>query len=389
MKKNNIYSKMDKPLLIMTLIYACIGVLLVLSASSVVSVVKYNEGPYYFFIRQVIFYTTAFLVGFIFVLKVPTKVYKNIVFSYLVILIIILIGLLMYGQFTNNARSWINFGLFSFQPSEFIKLALILYLGIFFGDSENKKSGKYSFLIPLMLSFIVFILIVLQPDLGTASVIASIVFFTFMSIPMRENNLALLLKILAGAVVLVVVIFIATGTPFLTKMQKNRFTFQKPCTRYTEETGYQACNGFIAMNGGGLFGKGIGKSTQKYLYLPEAHTDFIFPIAVEELGAIFGIAIILGYLFILFRIIKISKSCYELKNSIICYGVVIYIFTHLAVNFGGILALLPLTGIPVPFLSYGGSFTLNLVIALFIVQRINIENNIVKRKIEISSMSKK
>ncbi len=386
--KNSIFNKLDKPLLIFTIIYSAIGVLLVLSASSVAAVLKFDVNPYYFFFRQFIFYIFAFAVGFIFVLKFPTKHYKKLVFPYLIVLIIILVGLLMYGQITNNAKSWIDFGKFSFQPSEFIKIALILYLGIFFGDMEHKKSGKYSFLIPLTLSIIIFILIALQPDLGTASIIAFIVFFTFLSIPMRENNAATIMKIGAGAVAIVFTVFILTDTPFLTDMQKSRFVFKEPCTRYTEETGYQACNGFIAMNGGGLFGKGIGKSTQKYLYLPEAHTDFIFPIAVEELGVIFGIVLILGYLFILLRIIKISKSSYNLRNSIICYGVMIYILTHLIINFCGILALLPLTGVPVPFLSYGGSFTINLVISTFIVQRIAIENKITQRNIEISNISK-
>ncbi len=389
MKNRNIFNKIDKSLLIFTLLYSCIGVLLVLSASSVAAVLKYDVSPYHFFIRQSLFYLLAYIIGFFFILKIPTKIYKKVVFAYIVALIVILIGLLMYGEITNNAKSWIDFGPFSFQPSEFIKIALILYLGIFFGNTENKKSGKYSFLIPIMISLIIFILIVLQPDLGTASVISFIIFFTFLSIPLKENNLATLLKVGTGAIVLVLIVFVVTNTSFLTDMQIKRFTFKEPCTRYTEETGYQACNGFIAMNKGGLLGKGIGKSTQKYLYLPEAHTDFIFPIAVEELGVIFGVIIILGYLFILYRIIKIAKDCYELRNSIICYGIMIYILSHLVINFCGILALLPLTGIPLPFLSYGGSFTINLVISMFIVQRINIENKTMERKIEISNISKK
>lgn len=389
MKIKNIFNKIDKPLLIFTLLYSCIGVMLVLSASSVAAVLKYNVGPYHFFIKQLLFFIMSFAVGFIFILKVPTKFYKKVVFPYLMILTIILIGLLMYGSITNNAKSWIDLDLFSFQPSEFIKIALILYFGIFFGSNENKKSGKYSLLIPLMFSLIIFILIVLQPDLGTASVFAFIVFFTFLSIPLKTNNLATLLKIGSGAVVIILIVFLITNTSFLTNMQIKRFTFKEPCTRYTEETGYQACNGFIAMNGGGLFGKGIGKSTQKYLYLPEAHTDFIFPIAVEELGAIFGVLLILGYLYILFRIIKVAKNCYNLQNSIICYGIMIYVLSHLAINFCGILSLLPLTGIPLPFLSYGGSFTVNLVFSMFIIQRINIENKMLQRNIEISSISKK
>ena len=169
-------------------------------------------------------------------------------------------------------------------------------------------------------------------------------------------------------------------------MQKSRLTFKNPCTRYTEETGYQVCNGFIAINNGGLFGKGLGNSTQKYLYLPEAHTDFIFPIMVEELGLLFSIAFILGYLIILYRIVKIAKQSTNLRNSIICYGIAIYILLHLIVNFCGILALIPLTGVPVPFLSYGGSFTMNLILCIFIVERICVEDKITKNKIEISKL---
>lgn len=389
MKNKSILNKMDKPLLILTLLYACLGVLLVLSASSVAAVLKYNVGPYHFFIRQLIFYIISFSIGFILIIRVPTKSYKKIVFPVLTVLIIVLIFLLMYGNLTNNAKSWINLGFFSFQPSEFIKLVLILYLGVFFGSDESKRSGKYSFLIPIMFSFIVFVLVALQPDFGTASVIACIVFFSFLSIPFNKNTLAKISKIAALSLAILLIVLLVSNTSFLTETQRKRFIFKEPCTRYIEETGYQACNGFIAMNGGGLLGKGIGQSTQKYLYLPEAHTDFIFPIAVEELGVIFGIALILGYIYMLYRIMKIAKSCYSLQNSIICFGVLIYVLCHLIINLGGILALVPLTGIPLPFLSQGGSFTITLVFAMFVVQRINIENKILQKNIEISHIAKK
>ena len=167
-------------------------------------------------------------------------------------------------------------------------------------------------------------------------------------------------------------------------MQKGRLTYKEPCTRYTEDTGYQVCNGFIAINNGGLFGKGLGNSSQKYLYLPEAHTDFIFPIMVEELGLVFSIFFIIGYMFIIYRILRIAKTSVNLRNSIICFGVAMYLFLHILVNFLGILALIPLTGVPVPFLSYGGSFTVNLILCMFIVERVAVENNVIKRKEEIS-----
>ena len=294
--------------------------------------------------------------------------------------------LLFYGNIVNSAKSWFNLGFFSFQPSEFAKTILIIYMGVYFSELNKKSHGKNAFLIPLAIAILIFLLVAMQPDLGTATIIACIVFLTFLSIPMKENALAKTLKLIAGVVAIVAIVFLASGLSFLNDMQKSRLQFVRPCTRYTEETGYQVCNGFIAINNGGLFGVGIGKSTQKYLYLPEAHTDFIFPIAIEELGLVFGIITIIGYIYILFRLMKISKECYNLRNSIIVYGIMCYIFTHIVINFCGILALMPLTGVPVPFLSYGGSYTWNLIFAMFVVERIVIENKVTKKNIEIANI---
>lgn len=386
MKHKHIYNKIDKPLMIVCMLFSIIGTLLVLSASSVSSVMLYDQSPYYYFLRQILFVAVGYFVGFVLILKIPTSKYKNVIPIALFGIIAALVLLLIYGNIVNSAKSWFSFGPFSFQPSEFAKTILIIYLGIYFSELNNKKHGKNAFLIPLIISVIIFILVAMQPDLGTGAVIAGIVFLTFLSIPLKENSLAKILKISAGCIAVIGIVFLSTGIDFLNDMQKSRLVYRKPCTRYTEETGYQVCNGFIAINNGGLFGKGIGKSTQKYLYLPEAHTDFIFPIAVEELGLVFGIVLIIGYGYILFRIIKISKECYNLRNSIICYGIMCYIFIHITINFCGILALIPLTGVPVPFLSYGGSYTLNLIGAIFIVQRIAIENKITKKNIEIANI---
>lgn len=357
-----------------------------LSASSVSSVLTYGESPYYFFFRQLFFVIVGYLVGFFFIIKIPTFKYKKLVPFSLIGIIGLLVFLLLYGTFISGAKSWIDLGPFSFQPSEFAKTILVIYMGVFFGSIQNKSHGKNSFFIPIAIAIIIFLLVAFQPDLGTAVIIAGIAFFTFLSIPLKDNSLAKALKIAAGSLIIVVAVFLITGTDFLTEEQLSRLEYRKPCTRYTEKTGYQVCNGFIAINNGGLFGKGIGNSTQKYLYLPEAHTDFIFAIGVEELGVIWGIAMILGYIFILYRILLISKSVSNLRNSIICYGVFVYLIMHLIINFCGILALIPLTGVPVPFLSYGGSFTLNIIGALFIVQRIAIENKIDKSKYEIKNI---
>lgn len=386
MRKINIFSKMDKPLLIMCIIYSIIGVMMVLSASSVSAVLKYDTNPYYFFLRQLTFVIVSYGISIFVILRTPVRKYKKYIYVALAFILGTLIYLIIYGEFTNSARSWIDIGPFSFQPSEFAKSVLIIFMGVFYGELYKNKKSKYAFLVPLAVAVVIFALVFMQPDLGTALIIAGIVFFTFLVIPFEGNQTINTIKIGSGAILICAVVFVLSGSPFLTDMQKSRLTYKEPCTRYQEDTGYQVCNGFIAFNNGGLFGKGAGNSTQKYLYLPEAHTDFIFPIMVEELGLIFGVVFILGYMFILYRIVKIAKEGCNLRNSIICYGIAIYMFLHIIVNFCGILALIPLTGVPVPFLSYGGSFTVNLIFCMFIVQRICVENRLARRKVDVSKL---
>ena len=156
----------------------------------------------------------------------------------------------------------------------------------------------------------------------------------------------------------------------------NRFIYTNPCDRYEENSGYQVCNGYIAIDNGGLFGVGIGNSVQKYLYLPASHTVFIFPIVVEELGLIVGVLIIIGYMALIYCIFWVAASSKKLQNSMIAYGIGAYIMLHIFVNLGGVLGIIPLTGVPLPFVSYGGSFCIAVICSLAVVQRINIENKI-------------
>ena len=224
-------------------------------------------------------------------------------------------------------------------------------------------------------------LILLQPDLGTAAIVGLAVFFMFMAVPFNKQDKDVrLFKIIGIVGVLLVAAVMLFGGRFLNAEQASRLNFRAPCTRPADKTGYQVCNGMIAINNGGLFGVGLGNSTQKYLYLPEAHTDFIFPIIVEELGSIAGAGIVLLYVFILFRCLKIAKSARDLTGSLIAYGTFLVILLHLVVNFGGILALIPLTGVPVPLLSYGGSGTLNILIMIFLTLRVSVEGNIAREK---------
>ncbi len=385
MKK--LFGKLDKPLLLLTVLYSVLGLVMVFSSSSVSAVSRYNKSSSYFFVRQLLFMGVSYIAGIFVILRMPTSKYKY--FAPLLILGVIasLIGLRIYGDVGNGALSWYKVGPIKIQPTEFAKSFIIIYLAVYFNSYIKKKNPQpLAFLKPLCLCGLICGLVLLQPDLGGAVIIGGIVFFTFFSIPMAKNHKAVFVKVLGVGAIVAAVAAIYFGGDLLNSYQMERLNFRKPCTRYTEETGYQVCNGFIAIHNGGLKGVGLGNSTQKYLYLPEAHTDFIFAILVEELGVIVAILVILGYVYMLYRILKISKEAETLRGSILCYGTFLFLLFHILVNLLGMLALIPLTGVPLPLMSYGGSFTVNTIIMLFIVQRVAVENKTIKQRREIAAL---
>lgn len=386
MKK--LLSQIDIPLFLMMILYSILGLVMILSASSVSAVLRYHVSSYHFFIRQIIFVVFSFIIGIYIVLNIKTSRYKLFVPILVVGILAALIGLFFYGMITNNAQSWYKLGFFNLQPAEFAKSVLILYMAVFYGRSVRKKNNNlYYNLIPLAVAGVVFVLVAMQPDLGGALIIGGIAFLTFLTVPFDKKNQLKLFKVLCIGIVLLGIGLVYSGASILNSRQLSRLQFKNPCARYKEETGYQVCNGFIAIHNGGLFGVGLGNSTQKYLYLPEAHTDFIFPILVEELGAVVGILVLLGYLYILYRILKIAKGAKgNVRNMILCYGTFSFILLHLLVNLMGVLALIPLTGVPIPFLTYGGSFTINLILMLFVVQRVAYENKLAKLQREMASL---
>ena len=383
----NIFKKMDIVLLILSIIMFAFGLLMILSASSVSTTLRYHVPPTRFFFKQLAFILAATVVGGIIALRLPTKRYKVFIWPLLIGIIVALLGLFIYAPITGGAQSWYNLKFFHLQPSEFAKSIIIVFYACYYDAISRKKTDNiYVYFIPLAVSVIIAALVMMQPDFGSAFIIMGISFMLFLSIPNIKKQLMKVVKMLFIAVVLVAIVFLYSGSSILNSTQMSRLNFKDPCSRYTEATGYQVCNGLIAMKNGGLFGKGLGNSTQKYLYLPESHTDFIFPIIVEELGFITGAIVVLVYAFILYRILKIVKEAETLRCSIIAYGVFWYILLHILVNLLGILALIPLTGVPLPFLSYGGSFTVNIVIMLFLVQRACVENKTLKLKKEISQL---
>ena len=372
-------TKLDKPLLIVMLVFMVFGLIMVLSASSMASYMRYHNSIYFYLIRQGIFMLVG-LVGFLLALYFPTKFYKKISPFLMFILIASLFGLMVYGSTFFGSQSWYDLKVITVQPSELGKIIIILYLAYYYGKHKDELDNQWTLLKPIIICLIPIVFVVMQPDLGTAAVIFGIILLIFYALPLKKETRSPINKIFIGAILLVILTLILTGGSFLRDYQLKRFQFMNPCERYEEKTGYQLCNSIIALKNGGLTGKGIGESTQKYLYLPESHTDFIFSIIVEEWGLIVGLVIIFAYLFMLFRIINIAKRADNLGNAIIAYGVFAYIFFHITINLIGVLNIGPLTGVPLPFLSYGGSYTITLLFAMGLVQRVHYETYKKKKK---------
>lgn len=366
--------KIDKTLLVMTIIYSVFGLMMILSASSASTILRYQVSSNHFFIRQLIVLVGAYVAGFI-VLFIPTRKYKGIAYLGTIGIFFLLLLVLVKGEITNNAQSWFAIGPFNLQPSEFAKTVLILFAAVFYHNLTYANQKNLSlYFIPLCVDLVMIFLIAKQPDWGSAAILLAMSGLTFLSVPMIIKNISKVMKLGLIALVLIGGVLMFKGGDILTGEKLSRFNFKNPCTRYQEDTGYQVCNGLIAISNGGLFGVGLGQSTQKYMYLPESHTDFIFPIICEELGAVIGALVIIGYGFMLIRIYRIAKSADNLRTSLIAYGAFWYFALHILVNLLGVLALIPLTGVPLPFLSYGGSYTLNAILMIFCVERVAIEN---------------
>ena len=368
----------DKPLLFVTMALFVFGLIMVFSASNVTAYMTHAVSPYNYFFKQGVFLIVGFLL-FLFMMKFNLKSYGMFSRGLLLISIVSLIALLIYGTAQNQAISWFDLGPISIQPSEFIKVISIVFLADYYEKNIKKLDGWGASLFPIGVCVLIAGLIFIQPDLGTTIIYSLVVGIIFLAVPINKE-----IKYKTGFAVIGLIVFGAlllfgAGKGVLLERQAQRFNFTNPCARILD-TGNQVCNCYIAINNGGLTGVGLGNSTQKYLYLPEPYTDFIFAIIVEELGVITGVILILLYMFILYRILLIGRRSPTNRGAVLCYGVASYIFFHIAVNLLGIMGLMPMTGVPLPFMSYGGSFTICLIAALTIVQRVSVENGMLKEK---------
>ena len=367
---------MDKVLLIITIIMAIYGLFNIVTASSREAVTNLDKSLFYYFYRHLAILIIGFVAFFI-IVRIDIKKYGKILPLIFIITLGLNLWLVMKGNSTRGANNWIPLGFFNLQPSEISKIVIIVCLSFLFEKfykSLNNKSLKHTeevitiIIIGILIPGVVF----LQKDLGTAIVLFAIFFILYITSPIPRHEKTNALAILIIMIFVVGLIMYSVRGYLLSDAQKSRFDFFDPCSKYAE-TGYQVCNAYIAINNGGAFGVGIGKSTQKYSYIPEPHTDMVFAIISEENGLIKCTLIFIGYIIILYRILRLSRITNTIRNRYICLGVSVFIFMHILINLGGLFGLIPLTGVPLPFLSYGGSFTLTLLVSLAIVERIHIE----------------
>lgn len=379
-----IIKDLDKPLLIITIVGFIYGLLTIVTASSRAAVVNYDVSIYYYFFRQLMFIIAGIIMALI-ILKTDTKKYKGLVpllFGILIILNIIA----WKSESLSGSSNWIDLKFIKLQPSEFSKPVIIAMIALMFEKYYRKlrtTNIKHFNIIGtiLIISLIIPAIVFLQKDLGTLLIILFIIGVMFLCGPILNIE-----KFKYGGLLLIVgllgiSIYSNVSGGILNEARKSRFSsWLDPCGQY-ESGGYQVCNSYIAINDGGLMGLGIGKSKQKYSYIPEPHTDSAFAIIAEEYGIKITIFIFIGYIIILWRILFIASRASTLRGRYICLGISAYIFAHIFVNLGGMFGLIPLTGVPLPFFSYGGSFVLSFIAALAIVQRVNIETKNQKIKL--------
>ena len=269
---------------------------------------------------------------------------------------------------SGSVQRWISFGSINFQPSEIMKLALILILAKYFDHISKIQLNKLiPYIIPILIIMIPGFLVISQPDLGTGLTIIllglSILFF--IGISMKFVIFSILISI--------------SSVPFiwqqLYEYQKNRILVFLNPEMDSLGSGYQIIQSKIAIGSGGLFGKGYLLGTQSRLnYLPEKHTDFIFTLISEELGFLGSISIILVFCLLIASIMKISFKVESLFSKVVAFGVGFLIFLYLSLNIGMVCGLLPVVGAPLPLVSYGGTSLLTVLIGVGIVLSINIHD---------------
>lgn len=343
-----------------------VGIIMVFSSSAVAAAQTIGD-PFYYLKRQ-LFWAFLGLVGMVIVVNIDYANYRGYVDWFLLGSIILLALVPLIGLESKGATRSLGIGSLSFQPAELAKLALILYLARNYSRNLARTHSFTKGIMPTIIVLgIICGLIMLQPDLGTAVTLAGSTFIILIAAGARLLHLGLLA--VAGAAVVAAAIILA---PY---RMKRFLAFLDPWADPLGD-GFQVIQSLLALGSGGLFGLGLGASKQKLFYLPERHTDFIYAIIGEELGFVGALAVLLLFFGFVWRGYKIAINARDSFGSLVAVGITSMIALQAVINLGVVTGSLPVTGITLPFISYGGSSLLFTLIGVGILLNISRYTNI-------------
>lgn len=358
---------MKKSLLIFlsAFLLSAFGLLMIYSSSHIWSEYKFND-PYYYARHQLIFFFIGLILIY-FIRKIDYKLYykySNIILlgSFILLVLVLIPGL---GQVRNGSRSWFGIGSLGIQPSELAKISLIIFTAKYLSKSEKTiKFFKKGTLPILLIIFLFFGLIMLEPDFGTGMVIVmSLMFMLFIS-NIKLSFFGIMGTLGLGGIVALIII-----APYrLARILSFLNPWSDPLG-----SGFQIIQSLYAIGPSGLFGKGLGNSVQKHFYLPEPQTDFIFAIISEEFGFLGIMILSILFLTLFYNTIKISLNQKDLFAKYLSFGLIIEIIFQTILNISVVIGLVPVTGVTLPFISYGGSSLLISMISIGIILNISRE----------------
>jgi cell division protein FtsW len=353
----------DFLLIILTFSLLAIGLIMVYSASAVWAEYKFHDS--FFFAKRQLLFAGVGVIAMFFIMNIDYWTWRDWSKALLIICFVLLVLVLIpgIGMVRNGSRSWIGVGAFSIQPSEFTKLAMIAFLAKYLSENQkNITSFKRGLLPALALVFAAFGMIMLQPDLGTGTVmVGTCIAMIFVAGARISHFIGLGVLGLAGFAALIL------SAPYRIK----RITSFLNPWEDPLGSGFQIIQSLYAIGPGGLFGLGLGQSRQKFFYLPEPQTDFIFAILAEELGFIGGSLVLLLFSLLLWRGVRIALGAPDLYGSFLAIGIISMVAIQVMINIGVVTGLMPVTGITLPFLSYGGSSLTLMLMAIGVLLNIS------------------
>ncbi len=335
----------DRMLFFVTLILLGIGILIVYSASAIFAEERF--GDHTFFLKRQIICSILGLVVLYLSSRLHSSSWQKYARGLFLVTVILLILVLFLGRQVGGARRWLRLSMFNFQPSELAKLATLLFLADYF-DRKRSRLDNFTkgLLVPFALVGIICLLILLEPDFGTAFFIAltSMVIFFLAGVKLR-----FLLGIMFPGALMGTIFILRTPYRWARILSFANSIFD------LERAGYQTKQALYALGSGGLTGVGLGRGSLKLLYLPEAHTDFIFPILGEEIGLFGTLGVVLLFLVLLWRGWLIARQVENFFDHLLASGITFFISFQALINIGVSCGCLPTKGLPLPFISFGGS----------------------------------